>query len=507
MTTEREYQQWQGRNRKFRRKGFPNIASLLILALFTVSAMTVWKEHREEINLALNNLLKSYQGADSEELSQANQRDQTEQREAHRSADGLDIAPSNPAHNLLVERNLKAGASNKISKLNFTLIDKKAASLKYNGTSVTELASILAQHAKTEAEKARIIYTWIAYNIDYDVSAYLRGEYGDVSAKGVLQSRKGVCSGYANLYKALANKMGLSAVVINGYAKGASYSVGDETDINHAWNGVLINKQWYLLDATWGAGTTNNNKFNRDFNPFYFATPPEQFIYNHFPEERKWQLLTQAYSKAQFDNSPQISSSFFKQGLRLISHNTHTIQADGSAEIILGANKDTIALSRLKRGSQKLDRNYSIVQQKDGQLIVRATFPEPGNYELEIFAKPRNKEGLYPQVVTYKVIAKGTGQEFPRTYAQFAEYNVELQTPVQKYLPSNKSVNFKLKVPNAISVQVIDKSSNDWTKLTAYSNDVFGGKAFVRSGKVHVVAQFPGDERYWSLVEYIAVDN
>ena len=142
MTTEREYQGWQGRNRKFRRKGSPNIASLLILALLTVSAMTVWKEHREEINLALNNLLKSYQGADSEELSQANQN----QREA--------IAPSKPAKNLLVERNLQPGASNKISKLDFALIDKKAASLKYNGTSVAELASILAQHAKTEAEKS-----------------------------------------------------------------------------------------------------------------------------------------------------------------------------------------------------------------------------------------------------------------------------------------------------------------------------------------------------------------
>ena len=492
MTTEREYREWQSRNRKSRRKRFPNIASFLILALLTVSAMSVWKEHREEINLALNNLLKNYQGAES-------QQSQTNQIEV--------IAPTNPLNTQVRKKNLKPGATNTISNLNFTLIDKKAASLKYNGTSVTELASILDQHANTEAERARIIYTWIAYNIDYDVPAYLRGEYGDVSPKGVLESRKAVCSGYANLYKALANKMGLSAVVINGYAKGASYSVGDETTINHGWNGVRINKQWYLLDSTWGAGTTNNNKFKRDFNPFYFATPPDQFIYNHFPQEKKWQLLSQDYSKKQFDNAPQISSSFFKQGLKFISHNTHTIEASGSAEIILGADQDTIATSRLKQGSQVLDRSYTIVQKKNGKVIVRATFPAPGDYELEIFAKSKDKTGYYPHVLTYKVIAKGKGQEFPRTYAQFTEHNVDLQAPVQKYLPSHESINFKLKVPNAVEVQVIDKSSNKWTQLTAYSNDLFAGDAFVSSGKVHVVAQFPGDERYWSLVEYKAVDN
>ena len=208
--------------------------------------------------------------------------------------------------------------SDEFKNVDFSKIDNYASSIRYDGTSVSELASLLSHYAVTEAEKARIIYSWIAYNVTYDLPAFYSGNYGDLSPQGVLKTRKGVCSGYADLYESLARAMGLDVAVIEGYSKGYGYAVGSTTQINHAWNAVKINNGWYLLDATWGAGKIDNGQFNQQFDPYYFATPPEQFILKHFPAKDKWQLLENHYSKQQFDAAPEISPQFLKTDFNLL---------------------------------------------------------------------------------------------------------------------------------------------------------------------------------------------
>lgn len=132
---------------------------------------------------------------------------------------------------LETEKFIMAGSTDELKPIDFTKIDEHAFSIRYDGTSVWELASLLSPYAKTEAEKARIIYSWIAHNISYDVPALLSGNYRDLSPEGVLKTRKGVCSGYADLYKSLARAMGLDVTVIEGFSKGYSYVVGSTTRI------------------------------------------------------------------------------------------------------------------------------------------------------------------------------------------------------------------------------------------------------------------------------------
>ncbi|WP_250123080.1 transglutaminase domain-containing protein [Chroococcidiopsis sp. CCMEE 29] len=117
------------------------------------------------------------------------------------------------------KQSLRVGSIDELKNTDFTKIDNYASSVHYDGTSVFELASLLSRYTKTEAEKARIIYSWITYNITYDVSTYLSGNYGDLSSQETLKTRKGVCSGFANLYKAFAKAIGLDVVVVDGYAK------------------------------------------------------------------------------------------------------------------------------------------------------------------------------------------------------------------------------------------------------------------------------------------------
>ena len=108
---------------------------------------------------------------------------------------------------------IQIGSHEKIDRYDFSEIDRLAKQLNYSGTSVTELADLLAQNARTESEKARIIYAWITQHISYDVAAFLdtvnNDNYPDVTVEKVLRDRTTICSGYSNLYHALAKAMNL----------------------------------------------------------------------------------------------------------------------------------------------------------------------------------------------------------------------------------------------------------------------------------------------------------
>lgn len=394
-----------------------------------------------------------------------------------------------------------AGSSSTVYNLNYEAIDQRAFSIIYEGASVSELAKILSSYTTSQAQKARIIYSWIAHNIAYDVAAYLSGNYGDVSPTSILKNRRGVCSGYANLYQALAEAMGLEAAIIEGSAKGVDYRVGNSTDINHAWNAVKIDNSWYLLDATWGAGTVNGTQFLRQFNPHYFATPPSEFIYDHFPVDSVWQLLNTRYTKQQFESLPQVSPDFFKNGLKLVNQSTNTIFAQGETEVILQAPNQTNVTARLTSQGRILEDSYTLVQRKDGYISVKAAFPIPGTYELEIFSSSNFNAQTYPHAVTYKVIAQSTGFQFPKTYSIFKQNQGYLSTPVRNSLPHSQTVYFEITVENALSVQIMNEFSNDWVELKSTGN-VFSGYAKIGNGKTSIVAKFPGDERYWTLAEY-----
>lgn len=392
-----------------------------------------------------------------------------------------------------------------LAQKDFSNIDRRAKSIKYAGNSVDELSQILSQYATTEADRARIIYTWITYNISYDVKAlndlFDNNIYPDVKAETVLNTRTTICSGYANLYQQLAKKMGLRSVIILGYAKGGDYIVGLDNNVNHAWNGVKIDGNWYLIDTTWGAGTVNNSTFNAQFNPFYFATNPEQFIYTHFPENSKWQLLNPIVSRSQFDSLANVSPTLFEHNIQLLSHPNTNINAHEHINITLKAPNNVVAIASLQSEEVKLKDNYTFVQKQGENIIINASFPEKGEYKLDIFAKPQDDSNSYPLVVSYNILASGNGSKFPKTYQHFNQYNGFLEAPLNNYLNPNQNTYFKLKIDQAVEVKALNKSTNQWHNLERYGN-VFAGNINVGDGNIIIYAKFPQDSRYWALLEY-----
>ena len=124
----------------------------------------------------------------------------------------------------------------------------------------------------------------------------------------------------------LCVEMNLTCEVVTGYANPAIAS-GTHQATGHAWNAVMIDKTWRLLDVTWAS--EGNGRIADGF----FMVPPELFIYSHFPSLSAWQCLGEnVWSRNRFDNLPSISPHFLKLGLRLDSHQLWWFEPEAVAE-------------------------------------------------------------------------------------------------------------------------------------------------------------------------------
>lgn len=180
------------------------------------------------------------------------------------------------------------------------------------------LAAYLRGAGPGEEAVARALFRWITANVGYDLEGMRSGHYGDLSPDAVLARRTAVCEGYGSLFERLATLAGLEAVTVHGYAKGVGYRVGSPVPgpPNHAWNAVRIGGVWRLLDCTWGAGILDEGGvYLRAFEPFYFLTPPEQFLFTHWPLEERWQLVERPISRQAFEALPWLKPAFFHAGL------------------------------------------------------------------------------------------------------------------------------------------------------------------------------------------------
>lgn len=114
----------------------------------------------------------------------------------------------------------------------------------------------------SDMEKLRAISTWVSENIYYDFDVlYGRAAIGRFDAYGVLESRRGVCDGYARLTVALLRSVDIPARRHVGFARGVGatqpWSQLDHSRSNHAWNSAFVDGRWVFVDTTWNS----RNKF------------------------------------------------------------------------------------------------------------------------------------------------------------------------------------------------------------------------------------------------------
>ena len=135
---------------------------------------------------------------------------------------------------------------------------------------------------------------------------------------------------------------GLHCEIVLGYSKGAGYKPGMSISGNsfrNSWTAVAIDGSWRLINVTWAARHVTGSKDDlpemyHKYDEFYFLTDPEDYIYQHYPDDSPWQLLEIPLPFSEFLNLPVVKSPFFNYGLRFYSNYGAVIHADsGNAEI------------------------------------------------------------------------------------------------------------------------------------------------------------------------------
>ena len=141
---------------------------------------------------------------------------------------------------------------------------------------IKQAVSETGMDAMSEADKVKTIYRFITNYVTYDEAAEaasLAGTPEDIAhtAYGALINGKAVCQGFACLFYAMCENVGIEARIISGTADNGE-TVGD-----HAWNKVKIDGTWYCADVTWD--TCRKSPIWK-----YYLISEEEMGVDHFPE-------------------------------------------------------------------------------------------------------------------------------------------------------------------------------------------------------------------------------
>jgi len=244
---------------------------------------------------------------------------------------------------------------NGIYSQDFSGVDTAIQNYPKSFRSTEQLADKINQEFKSEEDKARAIYTWIALNIRYDLVAY-RSQRNDSQisfsyrtqaeknlkirqfrvdlADTTLKSKKGVCQGYSALFNVLCELTGLKCMDISGTSKSHPTDIGKlPLASDHAWNAVKIGDKWKFIDATWASGAVSNQtgKFVSEFNEAYFFTSPEVFFLNHFPDDTRFLMIDK--TAEDFANLPLFYGQYVKAKYKIKSPDWGIIRLEKSNTI------------------------------------------------------------------------------------------------------------------------------------------------------------------------------
>lgn len=369
------------------------------------------------------------------------------------------------------------------------------------------LAEYFHTNAQTPEEKAWMIYRWITTNISYQTEVLEDLDNYEQPGAHLLKTRTAVCDGYAFLFLQLASRMNLEAKTITGWARG--YSPADSGDDpfgeynSHAWNVVKIGSEWKLIDATWGSGYIGpDGSFQSSPNDYYFFTPPQQFAIDHYPEEKRWQLLDQPLSKDQYLNQARLEPFFFNYGLGLISHMSETIRYSRSSPLMLHVPKDIqITAQLVNEKDEELPHRALITYNEQTASVLLA--PAQRTSTLRLFARRvSDDDERLNMVAEYDIISNQVVQNaFPEQFKTFFSTKANLVGPLQRYLNRQRSYRFALTHDGDYSFSVI--YNNQWTPMNSSDEGVHETQVVTNvPGTLDIATQVPGTNKYEILLRY-----
>lgn len=119
--------------------------------------------------------------------------------------------------------------------------------------SVIQLAKTLTVDKASDKEKVETIYNYIINSVKYDYEkiSNISSDYVP-DLETVLKDKKGICYDYASLFAGMLRSLGIHTKLVKGYK--------NDLKEYHAWNEVLIDGKWIIIDTTYDAALKKGNK-------------------------------------------------------------------------------------------------------------------------------------------------------------------------------------------------------------------------------------------------------
>lgn len=185
-----------------------------------------------------------------------------------------------------------------ISFSQYVAIDKAMLEIpKSNSKTIETLVEYINKNSKSDIEKARGAYVWIANNIEYDFRKLHKDKESNYEPEDVFDKKLAICAGFSNLYREMCQQLNIRCAIVNGFTYGYFYNQGQQfNEPSHSWNAIYVDSAWHLVDVTWGIKRFKKflifKKLKNQYNDKFFDTEPQEFVLEHLPEIPMWQLLS-----------------------------------------------------------------------------------------------------------------------------------------------------------------------------------------------------------------------
>ncbi len=148
-----------------------------------------------------------------------------------------------------------------------------------------EQVASLVTDDMTDVEKALVLHDYLVQNCAYAYREYLDGTLWKTenvySAYGALVEERSVCQGYALAYELMLSVVGIESDLCSSH------------NMNHAWNFVKIDGEWYHVDTTWDDPVWNTEGYSS--HEYFLLSDAEMAERKHYDWEADYNCTSTKY--------------------------------------------------------------------------------------------------------------------------------------------------------------------------------------------------------------------
>jgi len=225
----------------------------------------------------------------------------------------------------------------------------------------------------SDVEKVLALHEYLAREIEYNHEGYY-SDYGYGEGETLI-IRRGVCGNYAFTYQYLLDVIGIENHYVTSDA------------MNHAWNLLKLDGNWYHVDVTWDASTGLDNHDRR-----YFLKSDDEFVNecNHYD----WEIFMEdtitannsgAYENYIFRTAPNVPLNYFDGYWYYLSEVTYygsdiiiKSKVDGSEATEIVLDKEVNTMFMLDGMMYGYDNNFIYEFTVDGKLTKMLEYVPEG---------------------------------------------------------------------------------------------------------------------------------